>query len=130
MKIEDARILVIDDDGVMRNHVVTLLKRLGAGHFQVAGDGRSGLEMALSFRPDLVISDVHMEPIDGLDFVRSLRSHSIAALRGIPVLMMSADSSSQTLHESVPLGIVGYLVKPPQLSCLKSKIEQGLNAPD
>lgn len=63
MKIENARILVVDDDDVMRTFVVTLLGRLGAEHFQMAEDGRSGLEMALSFRPDLVICDVHMEPV-------------------------------------------------------------------
>lgn len=127
MKIENARILVVDDDDAMRTYVVTLLGRLGAVHFQVADDGRSGLGMALSFRPDLVICDVHMEPVDGIDFVRSLRSHPAGELRNIPVLMLSADSSLQTLHESMPLGIVGYIIKPPNLSSLKIKIEQILD---
>ena len=127
MKIENAKILVVDDDPVMRNFVVTLLGRLGAGHFQVAQDGRSGLQMAHSFRPDLIISDVHMEPVDGLDFVRNLRSQPVDALRKIPVLMLSADSSLQTLNESMPLGIDGYLIKPPSLSSLQNKIEQILN---
>jgi CheY-like chemotaxis protein len=124
MNIEDAKILVVDDDDVMRSYVVTLLKRLGVVHFQVAQDGRSGLEMVRNFRPDLIISDVHMEPVDGIDFIRGLRSHQAVELRNIPVLMLSADSSSQTLNESISLGILGYVVKPPQLASLKSKIEQ------
>jgi CheY-like chemotaxis protein len=128
MQIENANILVVDDDDVMLGYVATLLKRLGAEHLQVARDGRSGLEMACSFRPDLIIADVHMEPVDGIDFIRGIRSHPIQELRTIPVLMLSADSSSQTLHESMALGIVGYVVKPPQLSHLKKKIEQALKA--
>lgn len=124
MKIENAKILVIDDDDVMRNFVLTLLGRLGAEHFQVAKDGRSGLAMTHSFRPDLIISDIHMEPVDGLDFVRGLRSQPNLELRKTPVLMLSADSSLDMLHESLPLGIIGYVIKPPSLSTLKSKIEQ------
>lgn len=127
MKIEDAKILLVDDDAVMRNFVVSLLGRLGAVQVQVAQDGRSGLEMTRSFRPDLIISDVHMAPVDGLDFVRGLRSQLAVELRKIPVLMLSADSSLLTLHESIPLDIVGYIIKPPNLLSLRDKIVQILN---
>ena len=67
-----------------------------------------------------------MEPVSGLDFVRSLRSQTAVEFQKVPVLMLSVDSSSQTLHESIPLGISGYVVKPPNLSSLKTKIEQSL----
>ena len=126
MIIEDARILVVDDDNVMRKFVVNLLTRLCIGEVQEAIDGQTGLVLAGSFRPDLVLSDIHMHPIDGLEFVRRLRAHAIVELRKVPVLMMSADSSNQTLRESVPLGIAGYIIKPPQILSLKVKIEHAL----
>jgi CheY-like chemotaxis protein len=126
MKLTDAKILVVDSDKVMRKFVVNLMTRLGVGDVKDANDGQEGLAVAASFRPDLVLSDVHMEPIDGPGFVRQLRTHAVGELRKVPVLMMSADTSSQTLRESVPLGLAGYIIKPPQISSLKMKIEQAL----
>ena len=126
MNIEYAKILVVDDDNVMRKFVVNLLTRLGVGQVQEAIDGQEGLVLAGSFRPDLVLSDIHMHPIGGLEFVRQLRIHAVAELRKVPVLMMSADSSNQTLREAVPLGIAGYIIKPPQIASLKVKLEHAL----
>jgi CheY-like chemotaxis protein len=65
-----------------------------------------------------------MAPMNGLDFVHKLRRHPVADIRNTPVLMMSADRSTQTLNESASLGIVGYIVKPPQLVELRSKLER------
>jgi CheY-like chemotaxis protein len=126
MKLTDAKILVVDDDKVMRKFVVNLMTRLGVGDVKDAIDGQEGLAVAASFRPDLVLSDVHMEPMDGPEFVRRLRTHAVGELRNVPVLMMSGDTSNQTLRESVPLGLAGYIIKPPQISSLKLKIEQAL----
>ena len=126
MNIEDARILVVDDDPVMLQFVLNLLGRLGVQQVQEASDGQGGLVAATSFRPDLVLSDIHMHPMGGLEFVRRLRAHTSAELRKVPVLMMTADSRPDTLKESVTLGIAAYIVKPPQLSALKTKLEHAL----
>lgn len=126
MKIEDAKILILDDDSVMRMFVVNLLTRLGVKQVQEAADGHEGLTLAGSFRPNIVLSDIHMSPMDGLEFVRRLRAHAVLELRKIPVLIMSADSSSQVLNDSVPLGIAGYIIKPPVMSVLKIKLEHAL----
>ena len=126
MNIADARILVVDDDPVMLQFVLNLLGRLGVQQVQEASDGQGGLVAATSFRPDLVLSDIHMHPMGGLEFVRRLRAHTSAELRKVPVLMMTADSRPDTLKESVTLGIAAYIVKPPQLSALKTKLEHAL----
>lgn len=126
MKIEDAKVLVLDDDPVMRMFVVNLLNRLGVQQVQEAAEGQQGLTLAGSFGPSIVLSDIHMAPMNGLEFVRRLRTHSVLELRKIPVLIMSADKNSQLLNESVPLGIAGYIIKPPALSVLKTKLEQAL----
>ena len=126
MKIEEARILVVDDDNVMRQFVVNLLTRLGTSQVLEAIDGQEGLALAGSFRPDLVLSDIHMHPMDGLEFIKQLRTHANIELRKVPVLMMSADSRNQTLREAVPLGIAGYIIKPPQILGLRAKLEHAL----
>jgi CheY-like chemotaxis protein len=126
MKIEDAKILLVDDDTVMRMFVVNLLSRLGAHHIQEAADGQQGLQLASNFNPDIVLSDIHMSPMDGLEFVKRLRTHAVLALRKIPVILMSADSSGQMPNDWVPLGISGYIIKPPVLSVLNVKLEHAL----
>ena len=126
MNIEDARILVVDDDAVMRKFVVNLLARLGVHRVQEATDGQSGLAAATNFKPDVVLTDIHMKPVGGLEFVKLLRDYAGAELRKIPVLLMTADSRPDTLKESVTLGIAGYIVKPPVLSSLKLKLEHAL----
>jgi CheY-like chemotaxis protein len=126
MKLEDAKVLLIDDDEVMRLYVVNILRRCGATRVWEAGEGYTGLAMVERFRPDIVLSDIHMAPMNGLDFIKRLRQHRIIDLRNTPVLIMSADSKLQTLNTTVSLGIVGYIIKPPLFSALKLKLEQAL----
>ena len=126
MNIEDARILVVEDDAVMRQFVLGLLRRLGVHQVQEAVDGQSGLAAAKSFWPDVVLTDIHMRPVGGLEFVKLLRAHASQELRKIPVLLMTADNRPDTLKESVTLGIAGYIIKPPVLASLKLKLQHAL----
>ncbi len=126
MKIEEAKVLVIDDDKVMMMFVTNLLARLGIEQVQEAANGEAGLALVEGFHPDVILSDIHMKPMDGLEFVKQLRGHPVAAIRKTPVLIMSADSGTEVSNVSVPLGIAGYIVKPPQISALKLKLEHVL----
>lgn len=126
MKIEDARVLVVDDDKVMLSFVVNLLSRLGVSDVRQATDGKAALLILADYKPDIVLSDIHMTPIGGIELVQRIRDHARADLRKTPVLIMSADSSTDRLNESVPLGIAGYIIKPPALSALKLKLEHAL----
>ena len=126
MKLGEARVMVIDDDPVMTSYVVSMLRRMGVSQVMEARDGATGLAMVASAKPDVILSDIHMSPMNGLEFVRNLRKHPVAQLRKIPVLIMSADSSTDKLNETVPLGIAGYIVKPPNISALSTKIEHAL----
>ena len=126
MKIQDAKILVVDDDPLMRKFVVNSLTRLGAQAIHEGSDGSAGLAAVAAFRPDVILSDIHMHPMDGFEFIRLLRAHAQHDLRKTPVIMMSADTKHATLQESVPLGIFGYIVKPPHSATLKDQIERAL----
>lgn len=126
MNFNLARILVVDDDEVMRTFVVNSLRRLGLQHIETAIDGGTALQAIVTFNPDLVLTDIHMQPMDGLAFVRQLRSHSNPAVKKMRVIFMSADASTATLEDAMPLGTYGYIVKPPNLNSLKAKIELAL----
>lgn len=123
MKFSDAKIMVVDDDPLMRAFIVNILKRLGVVHMHECADGTAALKAATTFQPNLILTDIHMKPMDGLEFVKRLnRSPS----SHVGVIFMSADSSRETLSAALPLGVVAYIVKPPRLADLKSKIEAAL----
>ena len=127
MNITLARILVVDDEVVMRTFVVNSLRRLGIQTIEQCADGASALAAVNSFKPDLVLTDIHMEPMGGLEFVRQLRALPNASLRNSRVIFMSADASTGTLEQALPLGSFGYIVKPPRPETLKAKLEMALN---
>lgn len=126
MNIEAAKILVVDDDQVMRMFVVSSLNRLGAKQVAEASDGQQGLRLVGNFAPNVVLTDLHMHPMNGLDFIKQIRAHPVIELRKIPILVMSADSSTDIFNDSLQLGIAGYIIKPPVISVLKVKLERAL----
>ena len=126
MSLATARILIVDDDPLMRKYVSTVLGRVGVGEIRDCADGVAALKWVASFKPDVVLTDIPMEPMGGLDFVRQLREHASVELRRTRVIFMSADSSKATLEEALPLGTFGYIVKPPRPETLRSKLELAL----
>jgi CheY-like chemotaxis protein len=126
MKFSLARILVVDDDEVMRLFVVNSLRRLGIQSIETAADGVSALRAMVNFKPDLVLTDIHMRPMNGLEFVQQLRKHGNPLVNTMKVIFMSADASVDTLEQALPLGTYGYIVKPPRPETLQVKLEQAL----
>ena len=126
MNLSDAKIMVVEDDPLMRTFTINLLKRLGMAHFHECADGTTALKAATTFQPDVVLTDIHMKPMDGLEFVQRLSTARHISTDRMRVIFMSADSSRETLNAALPLGVVAYIVKPPRLSDLKNKIEAAL----
>jgi len=123
MNLSNIKIMVVEDDALMRTFILNVLKRLGVVHFHECADGTAALKAVNTFQPDLILTDIHMKPMDGLEFVKRLNSSPSHHIR---VIFMSADSSRETLSAALPLGVSAYIVKPPRLADLKSKIEAAL----
>ncbi len=115
-----AKILVIDDEP---NIVQTLQDRLEMNDYKVitAMDGKAGLEKATSEQPDIILLDVIMPIMDGLEMLERLRKNE--STRKIPVIMLTARSQSQDITRANSYGIEDYVVKPFDLSELLEKIE-------
>jgi two-component system chemotaxis response regulator CheY len=77
-------------------------------------------------KSDLILTDAHMQPVGGIEFVQQLRALPDNQLSNTRVLFLSADSSPGTVGEALPLGAAGFLVKPPSLNALAAKIEAAL----
>lgn len=101
-------VLIIDDNAVFRE--VLRLRFTAAGYeTAVAPDGRHGWELARSQRPDVVLLDLVMPEVDGVEFLRRLRNDPL--LRSTPVLVISALSAMEPCQAARRLGIQGEFVK-------------------
>jgi two-component system chemotaxis response regulator CheY len=128
MDIKSARVVVVDDESIMRTFILNSLRRLGILDLYAFEDGAEALREVIKLKPDLILTDVHMEPVGGIEFVRQLRGLANNQLSNTKVIFLSADSSVATVGEALPLGVSGYLVKPPMLNSLAAKIEQALRS--
>jgi len=126
MDIKRARVILVEDEKVMSTFVLGQLRRLGILDLYAFEDGEAAMGQVTKLKPDLIITDVHMQPVGGVAFVRELRSAADSAIRSIPVIFLSADSSGETIGQVLPLGVSGYIVKPPTLSALDQKIQFAL----
>ncbi len=126
MDIKSARVFVVDDESIMRTFILNSLRRLGILDLYAFENGAIALREVIKLKPDLVLTDVHMQPVGGIEFVRQLRALPNNQLSNTKVIFLSADSSMSTVGEALPLGVSGYIVKPPALNALATKIENAL----
>lgn len=126
MDLRSVRVVVVEDEAIMQTFILGSLRRLGILDLYAFEDGATALREVVKLKPDLVLTDVHMQPVGGIEFVRQLRGLSNNQISNTKVIFLSADSSSSTVGEALPLGVSGYLVKPPSLAALSAKIEAAL----
>ncbi|MEV6104114.1 response regulator transcription factor [Streptomyces sp. NPDC051940] len=102
----NARILVAEDDAKQARLIRIYLEREGH-EVQVVADGRAALERARTSRPDLIVLDVMMPKVDGLDVTRILRAES-----DVPILLLTARTTEEDMLLGLDLGADDYMTKP------------------
>lgn len=114
--------VVVDDQSFMRKVIITALRQLGITNVQEAADGAEGLKAVEQINPSFVICDIEMKPIDGLVFLQTLR----ASERGktVPVIFLTQHSESSVVTRARDLGVDGFLLKPPSVQKIKSRLDQ------
>jgi two-component system alkaline phosphatase synthesis response regulator PhoP len=119
-KTDKVKILIVDDEP---NIVQTLQDRLEMNDYNVvtACNGQEGLEQAIQEQPDVVLLDVIMPVMDGLEMLEALRKEPTC--ENISVVMLTARSQTQDIARANACGIEDYIVKPFDLSELLEKIE-------
>lgn len=119
----DLDALVVEDDEIQRKITVQALKVLGFGSVRGAEDGETGLRACMDRLPDVIVCDIEMAPMDGLAFLRALRRTRMLKVREIPVVFLTSHNESETVREAVKAGVDAFIVKPPTLKSLKSRID-------
>lgn len=117
-----ARILVVDDEDPIRKVLTTVLEANGHEAFE-CGDGNAAIEMIKQESFDLVLCDIRMEPVDGIEVLRQ----TLAAKPYQKVIMLTAYASVDTAEEAMGLGAYNYLTKPWKLDELLNNIQRALD---
>ncbi len=116
-------VLVIEDEANTRLLIKRLLLQIGIISVVEAGDGKAGLDEAMRTRPTIILCDVHMEPVDGRAFLKTLRGLKVRDLANTPVIFLTADAQTDTVLFAKEHHVNGYLVKPVSLTQLKTRVD-------
>lgn len=101
------RIAIADDEPRMRDYLAQILQRLGHEVVSAAMSGRELIDHCLSFHPELIITDIKMPDMDGIDATTEIYKHE-----AIPVILVSAFHDPELIHRATRNHILAYLVKP------------------
>ena len=101
------RIVIADDEPIIRLDLKNMLAALGYDVVAEAGDGAKAVEAARNLSPDLVILDIKMPNMDGIDAAKIISEEKIA-----PILFLTAYSDVDLVHRAKEAGVYSYLVKP------------------
>ena len=114
--------LIVDDSSVMRKIVERALRQAGVplGPVFEAASGSEGLEVLRRERVQLILSDINMPVMDGLEFLRSLREQKLA--EGVPVVMITTESSEEHVKQAILSGAQGYIRKPFTAEQVKERV--------
>ena len=105
-------VLIVDDSAAIRKILQRVLRQTDVplGEVLEAGDGREALEALKSKKVGLILSDINMPNMDGLQLLSQLKAN--AELQSVPVVMITTEGSQQKVMEAVQLGAAGYVRKP------------------
>ena len=115
-----AKVLLVDDSGVMRKIILRALNAIGITDVSEAADGVEGLEAFGSESFDLVLSDWNMPNMNGLDLLKAIRATGSKT----PVIMITTESEQTRVLEAIQAGATNYLVKPFDQEVLMDKLQQ------
>ena len=116
-------VLIVGASAAIRKILQRLLRQAGlpVGAVFEAGDGKEALEAMKAQAVGLVLSDIGMPNMDGIEFLRSVKANE--SWKGIPVVMVSSEGSQSKVLEAVELGAAGYVRKPFTADQIREKLE-------
>jgi two-component system chemotaxis response regulator CheY len=118
----DMKFLIVDDFSTMRRIVRNLLKEIGYTNADEAEDGAAALAKLKGGAFDFVVSDINMPNMNGFELLNLIKSD--AAIRHLPVLMVTAEAKKEDIVTAAQAGAAGYIVKPFTKATLEEKVNK------
>lgn len=128
-KFENASILVVDDMQPMLTLVSSILKILGFENVILSHDAQEAFDKFCQYNPDIVLTDWHMEPFDGIELTEKIRTDPKSPNRFVPIIMMTGYSHKIRVEQARDRGVTEFLVKPFRAKDLYTRIEQLIEKP-
>ena len=118
----ESDVLVVDDSAAIRKILQRVLRQTGMAIRAIheAGDGQEALELLKTQSIDLVLTDINMPKMDGIQFLAALKASP--KWRNIPVVMITTEGGETKVGEAVKLGAAGYVRKPFTADQIKEKL--------
>ena len=120
--LRELSVLVVDDNRLMRNLVRTVLFAFGVQNVEEAGDGAGALKALEKFPADIVITDWMMQPLDGLDLTRVIRTADDSPNPFVPIVMLTGHTEIMRVEEARDAGVTEFLAKPVSSSTLYKRL--------
>lgn len=119
------KILVIEDDATLRG---VLRMHLNANGFtvRIAADATEAIQTILADVPDMILSDINMPYLDGLELLQALKGDDLTAK--VPVVLLTGRNDDETYIRATQLGVAGYVTKPVKLDELLATLKRALPA--
>lgn len=127
--LEQVNFLVVDDNSHMCALVKGILNALGAKNVVEASDGADAFKELRHFNADIIICDWNMEPLDGIDFTRMVRTASDSPNVYVPIIMLTGHTEMNRVSEARDAGINEFLAKPISAKGLYSRIRSIIERP-
>ena len=115
-------VLIVDDSSVMRKIIERALGQAGLSMAKVleASSGREAIAVLEREKVQLVLSDINMPEMDGIEFLKKVRGERLA--EGVPVVMITTESSEEHVRQAIAAGAQGYLRKPFTADQVKERV--------
>jgi CheY-like chemotaxis protein len=126
---ENLRALIVEDNAHMRSLLRALLNSIGVKDIAEASHGQTAIELLRERKSDLVLSDLAMKPMDGLEFTRYVRNHEQSPNPFVPIIMISGHTEKYRVEAARDAGVTEFLAKPITAHTLFSRIAEIVERP-
>ncbi|KAA0683483.1 response regulator transcription factor [Roseomonas genomospecies 6] len=117
-------ILVIEDQPFVRRTIMQILSQIGFRSIAEADNGETGMQECIRSTPDVIVCDIDMKPVSGLQFLAELRASAEVRNRRTPVVFLTNHTESEIVKKAMALGVNGFVVKPPSFGALKERVDR------
>lgn len=123
------RVLVVDDNEEMRTLLRRMLRSLGVTYIKDAVDGRAGIELLDTAQFDVILSDLDMKPMNGIDFTCEVRASRHCSYSMLPIIMVTGHTERHIVENARDVGITEFIVKPVSVKLLQSRLTEVFERP-
>ena len=129
LNMERLNILIVDDNASMRMLVKQILNAFGIKNVVECGDGSDALQELKNFPADIVMADWMMEPVDGLDMSRLIRTAADSPNPFVPIIMLTGHTERFRVEEARDAGVTEFLAKPISANSVYQRLQQIIEMP-